>query len=170
MEEDEKKVEVPVSAAGGVGVGASAPAYSKMEEEMQELERLGGKEIKVVKNGKFVFKHGKVEWRKISRNLCGTRKWQSWQLSTYSCLREFQKAIPVKKYLESLILSLLNPTNASILIVDGTVISPSPGWKLSIIFVKKINILIWQRFIRIRFYSWRMGTWFIESSWYLWWW
>ena len=62
MEEDEKKVELPVSAAGGVGVGASAPAYSKMEEEMQELERLGGKEIKVVKNGKFVLKHTKMNF------------------------------------------------------------------------------------------------------------
>ena len=55
MEEDEKE-------AAGAGVRTSAPAYSKMEEEMQELERLGGKEIKVVKNGKFVFKHTKMHF------------------------------------------------------------------------------------------------------------
>ena len=45
------------------------------------------------------------------------------------------------------IIYILNPTNAFILIVYGMVISPSHGWKLSIIFVKKINFLICQRFI-----------------------
>ena len=63
MEEDAKIDRMSrISRQSGVGTALEAvsPSENKMEEEMKDLERLGGKQIKLDVNGKFVFKHTKL--------------------------------------------------------------------------------------------------------------